>query len=81
MNALPPVLLLGGGEVLKIGPLSIFDFGCVIFDFGWRITDIRNQKSEIEGPLSIKSIFKRFCCLNLCFLIFRYILVTSENAK
>ena len=32
MNAFRCFLLLGGSEVLKIGPLSIFDFGCVISD-------------------------------------------------
>ena len=38
-------------------PVSIFDFGFRISDFGSILADIRHQKSDIRGPLSIMVIF------------------------
>ena len=42
-------------------PLSIFDFGFRISDFGSIQTDIRHPKSDIKGPLSIMVILMLFC--------------------
>ena len=50
-----------------LGPLSIFDFGFRISDFGCRdainrvsTSEIKNQKSDIKGPLSIMVILMLF---------------------